>query len=120
MTNNISPQYETRIIELPKGITIGGELHKQITIREQTVGDIVDASHASTQDEKIFKQIAKRVTLLGNIENPGETLLRHINANDFAFILKASMEMDGVLDAEDEDEPVKKPVTPSANPDNMS
>ncbi len=115
---NITPQYETKIIELPKGITIGDELHKQVIIREQTVGDIIDASHATTNDEKIFKQIVKRILTLGSIENPGETLLRNLNSSDFAVILKETMKMDGEL--LEEDTPAKKLKTPLEKPESLS
>ncbi len=99
-----TPQYKTQIIELPYGITIGDELHKQITIREQNVGDII---HTMQPDGNVlisqFKQVVRRAISLGTIDNPGETLLEQLKPDDYDAITQAMQDMDGSDEATDND-----------------
>ncbi len=102
-----TPQYKTKIIDLPNGITVGDELHKQVVIREQNVGDII---HTIKPDGNFlisqFEQVVRRVLRLGEIDNPGATLIETLKPEDYDAIIDAMQAMDG--NAEDTDDVSKK------------
>lgn len=105
-----TPQYKTKIIKLPHGIRIGDELHSEITIRQQNVGDII---HTIQPNGNVligqFKQVARRVLSLGMIENPGETLLETLLPADYDTVIDAMEQMDGDTDEEETDSKKNSP-----------
>ena len=94
-------QFDTSEVQLIKGLKIGSDILKNITIREQLIGDLVYSATGQTDEERLLLQMARRVVRIGNIENPGRTLIEKMNATDFALLIQECAKMDAVELLED-------------------
>ena len=108
MTNDIIPEYETVTINLARGIKLGEEIIKTATIRDLTVGDLLEAESFDSEQIKIFKIISRRLVALGDITQPGEQIIKMLNPVDFELITQAAEQMDNETIGGKKEE-VKKP-----------
>ncbi len=110
MTSEKNPVYQTVTITLTRGLKLGEETIKTAIIREATVGDLLEAESFDNEELKIFKIIARRLLKLGDIDNPGEELLKMLSPVDFTLIVSSAEEMDNNLMGGNK-ETIKKPYS---------
>ena len=88
---------ESRNITLRRGIECDGIRHRSAEIRELTVGELLEIAESGATDEhQLFRQIARRLVRLGNLqaEQLGELMLRKLAVDDFRRLVLAAESLD--------------------------